>query len=136
MRFGTLDDIHERVQVVLVILERLIHGFPDGLETGEMNDGVYLVSSEQEFSGYRIAKIHFHERNILPAGDFLHTLEASHVAVRHVVSDNHIVPCLNKFHGHMAAYESGAAGNQNAFFHTRKLRFFASLRMTAATVPL
>ena len=112
-----LDYIHERLQIVLVVLERLAHRLTDGLESGEMNDRVDLVGREQQFRGHRVAKIHLHERNVLSSSDFLHTLVAGLVTVGHVVCDNDIVAGLDKLHRDMASDKSGTAGHKNAFFH-------------------
>ena len=133
MCLRALDHVHKRLQVVPVILKRLGDRLAHSLETSEMNNSVNLVRSEQELGRDSIAEIHLDERNILPSGDLLHTLETCHVAIGHIVGDNHIVPSLNKLNSHVTANESGSTGHQNALIHIQLFRFFATLRMTVVS---
>ena len=114
---GGLQHVHEAQEVVLVVHEGLLHGFAHGLVGGEVDDGVDGIVPEYLFHGGFIAEIHFHEREVLPAGDLLHAFETGMVTVGEIVGYHHIVARLDEFHGHVASDEARSARNKNCFLH-------------------
>ncbi len=86
--------VHERVQIVVVVFQRFAHGFAHGLESGEMDDGIDVISREQQFRRHCVAEVHLDERDVVSASYFLHAFEAGHVAIRHVIRHDHVVSGL------------------------------------------
>ena len=45
------------------------------------------------------------QRDVVPAGDLLHALEAGEVTVGEIIGDHHVVARLDEFHGDVAPDE-------------------------------
>ena len=82
-----------------------------------MDDGVDGIVPEDLLYGGRVAEVHLHQRDVLPAGDLLHAFEARMVTVGEVVGYHHIVARLDEFHGHVASDEARPAGYKHCLFH-------------------
>ena len=82
-----------------------------------MDDRVNGIVGEDLPYGFCIAEIHLHQRNVVPAGNHLHAVEAGEVAVGEIIGDHHIVACLNQFHGDVAPDETRPAGHKHCLFH-------------------
>ena len=113
---GGLQHVEERIQVVLVIHQRLGHGLADGFVGGEVDHGVDGVAAEQRLDGGRVAEIYLFKGE-LPAEYGADALVVGFVAIGHVVGDDHVVAGLGELHGHVAPDESGSAGHEYCFLH-------------------
>ena len=82
-----------------------------------MDHGVDRVLLEERIDGGLVAEIHRDQRN-LAAEDGAYPLVVGFIAVGEVVGDDHVIAGLDKFHGYVAADESGSAGHENGLFHS------------------
>ena len=113
---GGLQNVKERTEVVLVVHERLGDRFADGLECGEVDDGVDVILVEKPVHGGGIAEIYVFEGQ-LAAEYGADALVVGFVTVGHVVGDDYVVACLRKLHGNVASDKSGSAGHKDCFLH-------------------
>ena len=84
-----------------------------------MNDSIDFLFSEHLLYRSVIATVDLIERNILLSGNFLYSLEACHVTVRHIVRYHDIITGSDQLYGHMTSDISGTTGNKN-FSHKCK----------------
>ena len=82
-----------------------------------MDDRVDGIVGKDLLHGLRIAEVHLHQRDIVPAGNLLHALEASQVTVGEIVGDHHVVARLDEFHGDVAPDKPRPAGHKHCLFH-------------------
>ena len=107
---GGLQHVEERLEVVLVVHQRLRDRFADGLEGGEVNQRVYMVFFEKIFYGSGVAEVHLDERKA-DSEDFAYAFVVGCVTIGHVVCNDHIVAGLVKFDRYVAPDKSGSAGH-------------------------
>ena len=106
----SLQDVDERQEVVAVVHQRLRHGLAHRLEGGEMDHRVDGVFREERLHGRRVAEVHPDQRH-LPSENGADALVVGLVAIGEIVRDHHVIARLGELHGHVAADESGAAGD-------------------------
>lgn len=82
--------------VVVVVVERLLRRFADGLEAGKVDDGAAAVRAQHGLDGWLVAHVATHHGQRL-AGDALHALQRLGVAVAEVVEDDDVVAGLQQF---------------------------------------
>ena len=100
---------HERLgDVVLVVLQRVLHGLAHLNEGGEVNDGIELAVDEQRIDDGGIAEIALHEL------DF-RIDDGGGVAVDHAVENGHISAALHELAHGVRTNVAGTAGNE--YFH-------------------
>ena len=116
MILRSIQNAEERHQIVLIVLDRFRHGLAHCLEGGEMNDCIDSVFLEYHVDRLLVTAVDLLEREVLLPGNFLHAVEACEVTVRKIVSDDHVIAGLDKFHGNMASDIARTTGNQNTFF--------------------
>ncbi len=114
MRLHALTEVQGSCYIVVVITQRNIDGFPNSLQTGKMNDGIY-----GRFVKHPVQRLHIQQVDLMkpyrPAGDLLNTMYGFLFAVYKVVCDNHLEPRVQEFNACVAADVSGAAGYQDVF---------------------
>ena len=114
------DDVHERREVVAVVLQRFLDRFTDGLRGGEMDHRIEFVLFEDLAETLQIAAVDLHEGDI-HAGDLADPLDGAHVAVRKVVDDDDVVAGIDKLYGGVRTDVTGSAAHQDTrFFHRRR----------------
>ena len=108
MRARYIYYIKERIQVVTVVHHGLLHGLPHRLESGKMDDGVYLVGFKKSFHCSAVAEINFMER-YLGSCDLAGAKQTGLVTIGHIVGYYNLVTGLYEFYRDVTAYESCAA---------------------------
>ena len=114
---GGFQDVQEGGEVVLVVHHRLLDGFADRLECGEVDNGVDGVSGEQGPGRLSVAEVHLLEGDVIPSGNLFRAFVAGQVAVGEVVGHDDVVTGLDEFHGHVASDEARSARYKNCLFH-------------------
>ena len=112
---------HERgVQVVVVVFDRLGYGLTHGLETGEVNDPVDVVFSEDALHQSLVTHVAVVALDRL-AGNLLDTLQCDRRRIAVVVHGNNVIALVEQFDVGMGSNKSSAARNQNSG-HVSSLR--------------
>ena len=105
---------HQRgVEVVVVVLQRLLGGFANGLVTGKVDYGVDIMPGKYLVQRLLVAAIHLVGGEVL-AGDLAHALERFGFAVVIIVYDHDVIACVKQLNAGMRADITGAAGNKYA----------------------
>ena len=102
MRTHLVGQIQRRSDVRAVILNRLVHGLTDGLQTSEVNNRVDLVLIEDTLHRCTIHHIIRIELHLLP-GDLLDPVDRLLIRVIQVIDDDHIIARVQKLHTCMAS---------------------------------
>ena len=106
-----LDDVHERREVVAVVLEGLLDRLAHGLRGREVDHRVeFVLFKDLRAEGLHVAAVHLDARHV-DARDLAHALDGVDVAVREVVGDHHVVTGVDELHGGVRADVSGAAAD-------------------------
>ena len=111
-----IHDVHERSEVVAVILHGVGHRLANGLEGGEVYHRIELVLLEYAAEGLLVAAVDIDEGHI-HARDLAYALDAAHVGIRQVVGNDNIIAGIYQLHGGMRTDIARAARNQNHLFH-------------------
>ena len=106
-------------QIVVVILQRLCHGFAYSLVTGKHDDRFRLFLLEDLRDLLLIQKVCLVEHGFL-SGDLLHPVNGLFGGIVQIVHDDGLIALVQELHTGMASDVSGAARNKN-FFHDRLL---------------
>ena len=115
-----------RVQVVVVVFERLLDRFADRLVSGEVDHRVDLVFGEDLFELFAVADVGDVEDRFAP-GEAVDTADRFGAAVREVVDDDDAAALTQEGQGGVGADVSGAAGQKEGFGHLRGGLFFTGL---------
>ena len=83
-----------------------------------MNNCINLFLLKQSLDSRLIAAIDLIERDILPSGDCLYTIESCHVASRHIICHNDLIARSDEFDCHVTADVAGTTRNQNFLCHS------------------
>ncbi len=110
-----LQNVHVAYQIVLVVLQRFVHGFTHGLVGSEMNHGVESVPFENAAQRFYVAGVDFPE-NDLASDDFLDTIQSRGFRVGKVVDNHHIISGFDESHRGVCADVSGTSGYKNCLF--------------------
>ena len=117
MSLGRLEDVQERYQIVPVIHDRLRNRLTHSLEGSEMDDCINLIISKKLLHQSGVTAVDLLERNVIPSGNLLDSLETCHVAIGQVISHNDIKTSLDQLDRNMTADISGATRNKDSLCH-------------------
>ena len=95
-------------QIVVVILKRLHHGFADGLQAGEMDDGFNAFVAKGPFKAFFVTDVALNEFRGL-SGDCRNAFGDAQVGIREVVVEHRFVACFLKHHSRVGADKAHAA---------------------------
>ena len=121
-----LKQCHAAREIVVVITQRLGHRLADGLEAGEVDDGIDLVFAEDIAQRAAIADIDLRKTRCTTA-DASDTFEYGRLAVGKIVDDDKIVSGVEQFDAGVGADIASAAGNENGL-HDRSVGFYGKIR--------
>ena len=96
--------------IIVIILQRLAHGFPHCLKTCKMDDRINFLLVKHFFKGRLVQKVCLVEL-YLPACYLLYSLQCLLAGVIKVVHYNHIITRCQQFHTGMASDIAGATSH-------------------------
>ena len=109
------EHIEERVEVVVEVFERFGDRFPNGFECREVDNRVEVVFVEDlSFEGLDVAAVHLFEWNGV-SDDLFDAFYCGEFRVGEVIRNDHVVPCMDKFHGGMGTDVPGPTGHEYCF---------------------
>ena len=120
---GQLQQIDEREDIVVIVLQRFLDRFTHRLRGCEVDHGIEAVLAEHLLEGLAVAAIDLLE-GYLHARNTAHTLDCQLIRVRQIIHQHHVVTRLDEFDSRMRADISGTARNQNATFHHSSKKVF------------
>ena len=100
-------------EVVLIVPQRDLHRFADGLEACEMDDRKDLVLREDPAQRLRVADVRFEELHFFAAERF-DAVHNERLAVDEIVDDRHVVSLFEQRDAGVASDVACAACNQNS----------------------
>ena len=98
--------------IVMVILQGLVHRLTYGLETGKVDDTVDFFLFENLFQGSPVQKVDLVEGDFLTR-DLLHTVECFPAGIIEVVHNNHFITGVQKLNTGMGTDVACTACNQD-----------------------
>jgi hypothetical protein len=108
-----LEQRDRAADVVLVVLERLVHRLAHGLEPGKVDDAVDGRARKRACKGLPVADIPLDELRTRTR-DLLDAVDDDGRRVAEVVEDHGLMPCLLQRNDRMASDETRATRDQNS----------------------
>jgi len=106
-----------RVEVVLVVLQRLLHALADRLVPGEVDDRVDPLTSKEALGLVGVTKVERVDLQML-AGDRLEPADHRRLGVGEAVDDQDIVTRGNELDDGVRADVAGPTGDEDSHAHT------------------
>ncbi len=108
--------------VVPIVFQRLLHAFADGLECGEVDDGVDVVRGKDPLKRLPVEDVGLVKRQAVAlgvcigAGDGAHAGHGLFAGIAQIVHDDHAIPLVKQLDAGVGSNEPGASRHQDAGF--------------------
>ena len=112
----TSQHVHQRVQIIEIILQRLVHRLSHGLQSSKMNHGPYIRMTGKEIPcNLPISKVYLFKLGTYPR-DLFYSIQHVHTRIHEIVSNNYIITIFLKFDYRVGTYIPCTSCHKN--FHT------------------